>query len=65
MNLKTFHVIFITAAILLTAFFGYWAYQNYSTTNSKGYLVTAVISWMLSLALAIYEFKFYKRTKVL
>ena len=34
MSLKAIHIVFVTAALLLTAFFGVWAWRGYAGPES-------------------------------
>ena len=57
MSLKTFHLIFISIAVLLCLGFGGWCFQqNTYTAYGIGSLVCAV-------ALVVYEVIFFKRVK--
>lgn len=63
MTLKGFHIVFVSAATLLTIFFGVWAYQQYMAEQGTVYLITTICSWMLSVGLVIYGILFYKKVK--
>jgi len=65
MSLKEVHILFIFASILLCAFFTCWAYAQYGTHNTTGYLVTSIVSGVLTVALSIYGIYFIKKAKTL
>ena len=63
MGLKTFHLIFIVAAIILSLLFGYWAWKQYQMSQVIGYLVTFFASIIVAVGLIIYEIKINKHIK--
>jgi hypothetical protein len=63
MSLKAFHLVFITAAILLAFGFGVWLAKNFFSTGGGGNLVSALLSFAAGIGLIIYECYFLKKTK--
>ena len=57
MSLKAFHVVFITASILLAFGFGAWSYFDYKDQGKTMDLIYAIGSTLAGIALVIY-FKF-------
>ena len=60
MSLKAFHVVFVTASILLAFGFGAWSYFAYKDDGGTVDLIYAVGSALAGIALVIY-FKFVLR----
>ena len=63
MSLKEFHLVFVSAAILCSLVFGYWATQQYAQNPNTDYLMTAVGAFGVALALVIYEIIFARKIK--
>jgi hypothetical protein len=64
MSLKAFHLIFISAAILLAFGFAAWLIANYSSPAGRvSDLVFGIISIASGLGLIVYERYFLKKTK--
>jgi DNA-binding transcriptional regulator of glucitol operon len=63
MSLKTFHLIFITIAVLLCFGFGWWMLRAYSEFGMKSDQTYGVISICIGVALIIYEIIFIKKLK--
>ena len=64
MSLKAFHIVFISASILLTLGIGGWALNNYSSPGgTRGDLLSGVASLAAAVALAIYGVYFLKKLK--
>ena len=62
MSLKTFHIIFITAAILLLIFTGVWAIGTYQLNHTIGYLSLIFSCFSLAAALCVYEYFILKKS---
>lgn len=58
MGIKTVHIVFISCAVLVAGFFGYWALNNGQQILGLGSFITAV-------ALAVYGFYFLQKVKKL
>ena len=54
MSLKAFHVVFITASILLAFGFGAWSYFDYKDQGKTVDLIYAIGSTLAGIALVIY-----------
>ena len=54
MSLKAFHVVFVTASILLAFGFGAWAYTDYRAQGQTVDLIYAIGSTLAGIALLIY-----------
>ena len=64
MSLKAFHIIFITASMILTVGFGVWALnQFFNDGRSRSDLVGACLSFGLSIGLVFYGKYFLKKLK--
>ncbi len=63
MSLKGFHVVFITASILLALFYAAFSLQAYREGGGAGELVTAVASILAGLGLFVYEAWFLRKTR--
>lgn len=63
MSLKTFHIIFIVASILLLLGFGIWAVREYMRTDSIGMLIMGVASLCGFVGLLFYGRYFLKKSK--
>ena len=64
MSLKTFHIVFISASILLALGIGAWALQNFfSADGSRGDLFSGLASLATAVALGIYGVYFLKKLK--
>jgi hypothetical protein len=64
MSLKAFHLIFITAACVLTLGFGIWAFKEYFSPDSRpAYLLMGIGSLVTTVALVVYEYYFLKKLK--
>jgi hypothetical protein len=63
MSLKAFHLVFITAAILLAFGFGLWLARNFFSDGGALNLVSALLSFGAGIGLIVYEYYFLKKTK--
>jgi len=63
MSLKAFHLVFVTASIAISLFFGVWAYQSYQSTGARIDLVYTVSSAFAVVALLWYGKYFLKKLK--
>ncbi|TSA40805.1 MAG: hypothetical protein D4R57_01395 [Verrucomicrobiales bacterium] len=63
MSLKSFHLIFITAASLLAFGFGWWMLRAYSDSGMKADQIYGVTSLVVGAALLVYEVFFIKKLK--
>jgi uncharacterized membrane protein len=65
MSLKTFHLVFIIAAIGLAIGFGCWLGNNYFSDGGLFNLLGAILSFAFAAGLVFYERYFLKKTKKL
>ena len=63
MSLKAFHVIFISAAVLLAVWLGWWAWQERQATGEGGWLALAVGCAVAAAGLVVYEVWFLRKTR--
>ena len=63
MSLKDFHVVFITASILLSLGFAYWGFVQYMQLRGGMYVGAALISLLSAIGLVVYEVAFIKKTR--
>ena len=63
MSLKAFHVIFITAAVLLAFGFGAWMLNLHKDTQAAGDFNLGVGSLVVGVALVVYEVYFLRKLK--
>ena len=61
MSLKTVHIIFITASVLLALGFGGWALNHYAASGGLGYLLTGVLSLISGVVLVVYGKRFLQK----
>lgn len=64
MSLKAFHVIFISAAVVLAVWLGLWAWdQRQASGGSGGWLALAGGSFAAAAGLVVYEVWFLRKTR--
>jgi len=63
MSLKAFHLVFITASILLSLGFGVWLVDQHVQSGSEWALVCGIGSFVVAILLVVYERNFLKKTK--
>jgi hypothetical protein len=63
MSLKNFHILFITISVILTVYFGSWAFSIYRATPAMTYLALGVASVMTGAALVVYEMAFVRKCR--
>ena len=63
MSLKALHIVFVTAATLLTAGLAYWFLRNHSETKQTVDLVLGVGSAVSAVALLVYGRIVFKKLK--
>ncbi len=54
MSLKAFHLVFVTASVVLALGFGAWGIEAYSSRGEEGTLVLALLSLLFGAALVVY-----------
>ncbi len=63
MSLKAFHIIFVTASILLALLFGVWSLIGYFQGGTLGDLLFGIGSLVVAVALVFYERYALKKLK--
>lgn len=63
MSLKTFHIVFVSIAILLTVGFGIWGIRDYQATDNRTSLYMGLGSFLVTVVLAVYGVWFLKKLK--
>jgi hypothetical protein len=64
MSLKAFHIIFVTACVLLAFGFGAWLLNEYfANGGSLSYLVFGMVSFVTGVGLIVYGRYFLKKLK--
>lgn len=63
MSLKAFHVVFVTLALALAGYLGWWATGQWRAGAGGGWLGLAVGCALAMVALAVYGVWFLKKTK--
>jgi hypothetical protein len=63
MSLKAFHIVFVTASILLAVLFGIWSLMNYFKGGGLSDLLFGVGSLAVAVALGFYERYALKKLK--
>ncbi len=61
MNLKAFHIVFVTLSSLMSFVFGGWCWRYAEANQSSGYRTLGVASFGAGLALIVYGFWFWKK----
>ena len=63
MSLRTFHMVFIGASVVLAAFVAAWAGQQYQAVHAVSYAVTAAASVAAGGGLIAYGAAFQRKTR--
>lgn len=63
MSLKAFHIVFITASVLLAFGFGAWSLVGYSDTGRRIDLMFGVASVLIGVGLIVYGRYFLKKLR--
>ena len=63
MSLKAFHLVFISAAVLLAFGFGIWLARNFFSGGGAMNLISALLSFGAGIGLIFYELYFLKKTR--
>jgi len=64
-SLRAFHLVFIGASVVLSAFLAAWAMGQYQVQHDASYLVAGVAALLGAIGLAFYASVFQKKTRVL
>ena len=63
MSLKAFHIVFVTASIMLALLFGIWSFLNYFHDGTLKDLLFGIGSLVVGVALVFYERYALKKLK--
>ncbi len=63
MSLKAFHIVFVTASVLLAFGFAAWAFVNYADSGRLADLATAAGGLLSGIGLLVYGRYFLKKLK--
>lgn len=63
MSLKTFHIVFILASVLLCIGFGAWGFAMYRAGNGIPHLTTGILSLATGAFLIWYGIRFLRKLK--
>tara|TARA_B110000116_G_scaffold259541_1_gene261734 strand:- start:504 stop:710 length:207 start_codon:yes stop_codon:yes gene_type:complete len=62
-SLKSFHIVFVTCAVLFSAGFGYWALQAFQMSGDGIMLTLSLTSFLATVALLVYGVWFLKKLR--
>ena len=62
-SLKEFHIVFITASVLLSLGVATWGLVQYNQLHGRFYVETFILSSIAAVGLTIYEVYFVKKMK--
>jgi drug/metabolite transporter (DMT)-like permease len=65
MSLRIFHVIFVTASVLLCAFVTVWATQSFLRDRNAAWIALAALFVVCGIALVVYGRKVFRKLKEL
>jgi steroid 5-alpha reductase family enzyme len=65
MSLRSFHLFFIAASVLLAAWVGVWGVQSWLATRSGGDLALGLLFVVLGLVLLVYGLRVRKKLREL
>ena len=65
MSLRAFHLVFIGASVILSAFLAAWAVGQYQTEHDAAYLAGGAAALAAAIGLAVYATAFQKKTRTL
>ena len=63
MSLKAFHIVFITASILLAFGFGAWLFNSFAASGNLLSLLFGLVASAVGVGLIFYERQFLKKTR--
>jgi hypothetical protein len=63
MSLKAFHLLFIGMSVVLAAFVGAWAGEQYQAAHQTSYAVTAAAALAGGVGLAVYGAAFQRKMR--
>jgi len=62
-SLKAFHVIFVSAAVLLAVWLGFWAWDQRQAVGGGGWLAFSCGAFAAAAGLVVYEVWFLRKTR--
>ena len=65
MNLRVIHAMLILLSAMLAVLFGVWCLQQYQQENAVGSLVAAIVAFVASAGLVLYDSWFLRKTRML
>lgn len=65
LSLRSFHLFFIAASVLLAAWVGVWGVQSYLATKSMGDLTLGLFFFALGFVLLLYGLRVRKKLRAL
>lgn len=65
MNLRWVHALLILLSAALAVLFGFWCLVQYGRQDDIGILVAAIVSFVVSLGLILYDSWFLRKTRTL
>lgn len=65
LSLRSFHLFFIAASVLLAAWVGVWGIQSWQATRSGSDLTIGLLFFALGLVLLVYGLRVRKKLKAL
>lgn len=65
MSLKSFHIVFIVASILLSFLVGAWGIREYRAEGSGTGLAIGIFFYFGGIALVVYALRFVRKTREL
>ena len=63
MSLKSFHIVFIVASIVLSFLVGAWGLQQYRVEGESSGLWLAILFYATGVVLVVYAMRFVRKTK--
>ena len=63
LGLKSFHVVFICASIVLCLLVGLWGFQQYRVLGSATGLATAIVFFLSGGALLVYAVRYFGKLR--
>jgi hypothetical protein len=61
MSLKVFHIVFVTASVLLAFSFGFWSFEQYLHGGGAGDLASGIASALVGIGLVFYGRAVWKK----
>lgn len=65
MNLRLVHALLILLSAVLALLFGVWCLAQYGRQDGMGPLVAAIVSFVVSVGLVVYDSWFLRKTRTL